>query len=109
MPLMSEMIHCLTGWKTSSYEIMKWGSKRNNIMRLYNLRENINCKLDTLPDRFFKERLKSSPKKGIKLNKKKFNSVMQTYYEMMGWSNKGVPKYSTLIENHLEEFKNIIQ
>ena len=54
-------------------------------------------------------KLQSSPKKGIKLNKKKFNSVMKTYYEMMGWSNKGVPKYSTLIENHLEEFKFIIQ
>ena len=109
MPLMSEMIHCLTGWQTSSYEIMKWGSKRNNIMRLYNLREKINFKLDSLPDRFFKEKLQSSPKKGIKLNKKKFNSIIKTYYEMMGWSNKGVPKYSTLIENHLEEFKYIIQ
>ena len=106
---MSEMIHCLTGWQTSSYEIMKWGSKRNNIMRLYNLREKINFKLDSLPDRFFKEKLQSSPKKGIKLNKKKFNSIIKTYYEMMGWNNKGIPKYSALIENHLEEFKYIIQ
>ena len=86
---MSEIIHSLTGWKTSSYEIIKWGSNRNNIMRLYNTREKINFKLDTLPDRFFKERLKSSPKKGIKLNKKKFNSIIKTYYEMMGWDKKG--------------------
>ena len=108
MPMMAELIHSLTGWETSSYEIMKIGSKRNNIMRLYNIREKISASADTLPDRFFKEGLKSGPKKGIKLNKKKFNSVVKTYYEMMGWSNKGIPLKSCLIENHLEEFQYII-
>ena len=109
MPVMSELIHSITGWHTSSYEIMKWGAKRNNIMRLYNIREKISSNLDTLPDRFFKEPLKSSPKKGIQLNKKRFHSIIKTYYEMMGWDKKGKPRYSTLIENHLEEFKYILR
>jgi aldehyde:ferredoxin oxidoreductase len=28
--------------------------------------------------------------------------MIQTYYAMMGWNDQGVPRYSTLLENHLE-------
>ena len=109
MPKMTETINAITGWETSSYEIMKWGEKRNNIMRLYNIREGISAKDDTLPERFFNEKLNASPKKGVKINKKKFKSIIKMYYSMMGWNVRGIPKKSTLIDNHLEEFMYIIK
>ena len=31
------------------------------------------------------------------------------YYSMMGWNVRGIPKKSTLIDNHLEEFMYIIK
>ena len=78
-------------------------------MRLYNIREGISAKDDTLPERFFNEKLNASPKKGVKINKKKFKSIIKMYYSMMGWNVRGIPKKSTLIDNHLEEFMYIIK
>jgi aldehyde:ferredoxin oxidoreductase len=38
---MAAMIEAITGWETSSYEIMRWGERRNQIMRVYNNREGL--------------------------------------------------------------------
>jgi hypothetical protein len=29
----------VTGWETSAYEFLRWGERRNHLMRVYNLRE----------------------------------------------------------------------
>ncbi len=41
-------------------------------------------------------------KMNYSIDKVKFNEMIQTYYAMMGWDDKGVPRYATLLENHLE-------
>jgi aldehyde:ferredoxin oxidoreductase len=99
---MGELVAAITGWETSSAEIMRWGERRMHIMRLYNLREGLTAADDRLPDRFFEEAIKSGPKAGIKLDREAFAASIATYYEMMGWDEAGVPRPATLYDHHLE-------
>jgi aldehyde:ferredoxin oxidoreductase len=102
--MMSSLVHGITGWKTSSWELMRWGERRNHLMRLYNLREGLTSADDTLPERFFSEPVGHGRLKGSVLDKAAFGDAIQAYYLMMGWDANGVPLKETLIDHHLEGF-----
>ncbi|MDP8959616.1 MAG: hypothetical protein M3N51_10590, partial [Actinomycetota bacterium] len=38
---MATLVGAVTGWETSSYEVMRWGERRLHLLRLYNLREGL--------------------------------------------------------------------
>jgi aldehyde:ferredoxin oxidoreductase len=99
---MVELVEFITGWQSSSYEFMKWGERRNTLMRIYNLREGINKADDMLPEKFFNEKIKTGRFKGIRLNKNDFNEVINLYYKMMGWDCDGIPTESLLYDQHIE-------
>ena len=88
---MAELLAAVTGWNTSSYEIMRYGERRIRLMRAYNLREGIGAADDTLPDRFFDEPVPVGPWKGTTLDRAMFAECIRTYYRMMGWDDAGVP------------------
>jgi len=98
----TNLINSITGWHTSSYEFIRWGERRNHLMRIYNLREGITSEQDTLPERFFKEPIQNGRLKDVVIDKKEFQESIDTYYEMMGWDEKGVPRKGTLYDHHLE-------
>lgn len=100
--LMGELLAAITGWETSSAEIVRWGERRFHLMRMYNLREGLKASDDRLPDRFFEEGIASGPKAGVKLDKAKFQAAIATYYEMMGWDEQGVPCKGVLYDHQLE-------
>ncbi len=98
----AELVHVITGWKTSSYEFMKWGERRNQIMRIYNMREGFTTEDDRLPDKFYKESIKTGRLKDSVINEKEFQETINTYYEMMGWDKSGIPLNGTLYNYELE-------
>jgi aldehyde:ferredoxin oxidoreductase len=71
-------------------------------MRVYNNREGLTPADDWLPDRFFDDPIDSGAKQGVRLDRKAFRDAVQTYYEMMGWDEQGVPRPATLYDHHLE-------
>lgn len=99
---MAQMLAAVTGWRTSSYEIMRFGERRLHLMRVYNLREGLTAADDTLPDRFFDDPIPSGQWAGHRLDREQFASAIRTYYRMMGWDDAGVPRYETLLDHHLE-------
>ena len=102
MEMMAELLAAVTGWETSSHEIMRWGERRNHLLRVYNLREGLTAADDGLPGRFFDEPIDSGLKQGVRLDRDAFRVAIQTYYEMMGWDEQGVPRPATLYDHHLE-------
>ena len=102
LQIMTDMLAAITGWETSSYEILRWGERRNHLMRVYNNREGLTPADDWLPDRFFDEAIDSGVKQGLKLDRQAFRAAILTYYEMMGWDEQGVPRPGTLYDHHLE-------
>jgi len=95
---MADLLHIITGWKTSSYEVMRIGELRNHLYRYYNCREGFTPDDDVLPERFFEEEIDYGPQKGTKLDYEKFKDAIQFYYEMMGWDESGKPLQSTLYD-----------
>ncbi|MDY0393659.1 aldehyde ferredoxin oxidoreductase C-terminal domain-containing protein [Virgibacillus halophilus] len=63
---MAKLIRIVTGWETSSYEVMRIGELRNQIYRFYNYREGFTSKDDYLPERFFNLEIDSGPQKRSK-------------------------------------------
>lgn len=103
---MANYLAYITGWETSSYEVMRWGERRLHLMRLYNLREGLTAEQDTLPERFFNEPLTcKGTLQGVKLDQAKFSEVIQVYYQMMGWNELGRPLAATLIDHHLNDLE----
>ena len=109
LEMISSLIHAITGWDTSSHEFMRWGERRNHLMRVYNLREGLTAADDTLPDRFFTEPIRHGRLAGTVLDRKGFGEAVKTYYQMMGWDSRGIPLPGTLVDHHLDWAVSTIQ
>jgi aldehyde:ferredoxin oxidoreductase len=98
----TQLVSALTGWKTSSYELMRWGERRNHLMRIYNLREGLTRADDKLPDRFYETPIDFGRLQGTLLNRTEFDRMVQALYEMNGWDPNGVPLPATLYDHQIE-------
>ena len=87
----------VTGWDTSMHELMKISERTLNLARIYNLREGFTKADDWLPSRFFKPQT-SGALSETSVDPKALRAAIDTYYEMMGWTDEGVPKQGVLHE-----------
>jgi len=99
---MATMLAAVTGWNTSTYEIMAIGARRIQLMHLYNLREGIGPEADTLPGRFFDEPVDSGIWTGHRIDRPAFERAIRAWYRVMGWDDRARPHYETLVAHHLE-------
>jgi aldehyde:ferredoxin oxidoreductase len=98
---MVEVVKAVTGWETSLWELMKAGERAVTMARVFNLREGLGRKDDTLPDRLF-EPLENGPLQGQGIDRKEFEEALTMYYEAMGWDPRdGVPTRGKLAELNL--------
>ena len=101
----ARLVSAVTGWETSSFELMKVGERAVNLAQCFNLREGFSRKDDTLPERYFKE---PTPiglpiAKGKKIDKDKFERMLDEYYLLHGWDENGFPKKETLESLRLDK------
>jgi aldehyde:ferredoxin oxidoreductase len=100
---MAELLRVVTGWETSTHEILRFGERRLHLMRVYNLREGLTAADDTLPARFFEEPIRKPGRfDGKVFDRAQFANAARTYYRMTGWDDTGRPWYETLLDHHLE-------
>lgn len=59
--------------------------------------------MDTPPARWFEEPLTKGSFKGAKLDKEKYEVMLQMYYQKRGWDNRGVPMKKTLAKLGLQD------
>ena len=95
------LVRAVTGWETSSYEIMRWGARRNHLLRIYNLRHGLGAADDRLPDRFFDEPIDSGPFAGLALEREAFGAAVRQVYGALGWDDDGVPTAATVYDHDL--------
>ena len=101
----SQLIHLVAGMKISKTQLMEIGERICTIERMFNLREGFSRKDDALPERYFKE---PTPiglpiAKNKKIDKKKFNRMLDEYYALHEWDNNGVPTNETMQKLHLDK------
>jgi aldehyde:ferredoxin oxidoreductase len=98
----AQLVRAITGWDTDTEEVMRWGARRMHLMRLYNVREGIDAAQDGLPGRFFDEPIDDGPWAGQRLDREAFGAMIASYYESMGWDQRGVPTAATSRDTGLE-------
>lgn len=91
------MIRMVTGWEDFSMEdLLKIGERRINLMRIFNQREGLDSRSDSLPEKFFKPLQGNGPTAGVSIDHEQFQEAKQIYYELSGWDDNGLPKRETL-------------
>ena len=92
------LLRYATGMEFSKEELMTIGERIYTAERMFNLREGFSRKDDTLPERFFKEKTKRGFPivRNKKIDRKKFNEMLNEYYALHAWNEEGVPTEETL-------------
>ncbi len=94
----TNLVRYATGMKLSKEDLMNIGERIYTVERMFNIREGFSRKDDTLPERYFKE---PTPiglpiAKDKKIDRKKFERMLDEYYELHGWDKHGNPTPETL-------------
>jgi aldehyde:ferredoxin oxidoreductase len=83
----AEAIRLTTGFRMYTGQFINLGERSFNLERLYNLREGITSKDDTLPDRL----INTPQVKGRLDTVVPLNVMLPKYYAVRGWNASGVP------------------
>ncbi len=83
----SKAIALATGIKMNTAKFLMIGERGYNIERLYNIREGLTYKDDSLPDRLVKApQDQNNPKSVVNLD-----VMLPVYYECRNWDKEGIP------------------
>jgi aldehyde:ferredoxin oxidoreductase len=102
----SEMIYSVTGMKFTPEELKDVGERIYTLERMFNYREaGYDRKDDRLPERYFAEAVPGGLPvvKGTRMDRKKWNKMLDEYYELHGWDNNGLPTEEALRKLGLEK------
>lgn len=88
-----------TGLTLTMEDLYPTADRIYSLARAFWVREfgqNWSSNMDMVPNRWFNEPLTKGPLKGTKLDKSKYEAMLQMYYKKRGWDNRGIPTKSTL-------------
>jgi aldehyde:ferredoxin oxidoreductase len=88
-----------TGLTMTMKDLYPTADRIYNLARAFWIREfgeNWSSNMDMVPNRWFTEPLTKGPLKGAKLDKSKYEAMLQMYYKKRGWDNRGIPTKSEL-------------
>lgn len=94
-----KFLHAATGLELPWQVLNVVGDRVFNMIRAFWVREyggKWSSEMDVPPSRWFDEPLTEGPFKGAKLDRIKYDAMLQMYYQKRGWDDRGVPRESTL-------------
>jgi aldehyde:ferredoxin oxidoreductase len=95
-----------TGVEISEENLMTAAQRVTTLERAYNVIKGMRRKDDTLPKRIFKEPVPGGPRKGERLTRADFDKMLEHYYALHSYDNRGIPKKEAFRQFDLmEEWK----
>ena len=95
---MKKLIHSASGWTVNENDLEMVGKRVIDIERMFNNREGISKKDDTLPKRYFDDPMPLNLSKGHHIDRKEFDKLLTDYYKIRGWTNDGKVKKERINE-----------
>ncbi len=92
-----KLFNSATGFDLTEEEYLRTGERIWNLIRIYNVREGISRKDDSLPKRMY-EPLPDGPTKGNAFTEEMFRDMLDEYYSLRGWNTNGIPTKAKLKE-----------
>lgn len=93
---LAPVLNAMTGFDFTAESLHDLGTRLTHLARRYNLRNGRTHEDDVLPERFFQEKSLAGFMRGRKLEKTFFKSIIQEYYALRGWNERGEPTPATL-------------
>jgi aldehyde:ferredoxin oxidoreductase len=93
------LLEMTTGVELPWQDLSVIGDRVFNLTRAFWVREYENkwsAAMDVPPPRWFEEPLTKGSFKGAKLDRAKYDKMLQMYYGRRGWDERGIPRESTL-------------
>ncbi|MEJ2099793.1 MAG: aldehyde ferredoxin oxidoreductase C-terminal domain-containing protein [Desulfobacterales bacterium] len=92
----AEYFQAVTGEEISEKEFPAIAERIETLIRMFNLREGLTRKDDTLPYRTLHEPLPDGPAAGQCIGEENLNRMIDEFYASRGWDSAGVPTEKTL-------------
>ena len=107
---MAKLYSLVTGFEVTPEEMRLAGERINNIARLFNVREGLGRKDDTLPYKVMHLPVPDEgPSKGAYVSQKELDFLLDDYYEARGWNKEGVPTIEKLKELSMDDLVYIAE
>lgn len=87
----AEMLETVTGWSMTGESLREVGARIVTLRKRYNVGAGWRPEDDTLPDRFFDERLTEAGVPEGSLSRARLAAMIRAYYRARGWSASGYP------------------
>ncbi len=107
--LIAKIYTLVTGIPMTGEEIRLAGERMSNLARLYNIREGLTRKDDTLPPRIMKDPIPRGVAKGSYVRPEELDTLLDGYYDARGWTKEGVPTKAKIEELGLGEYAKIAE
>jgi aldehyde:ferredoxin oxidoreductase len=100
----------VTGFNMTAEEMRIAGERINNVARLFNVREGMSRKDDTLPYKVMHLPVPDEgPAKGSYITQAELDILLDDYYEVRGWNKNGIPTIEKLKELGMDELIYIVE
>ena len=104
----ADAVEAVTGWPMGSRPLADVAERGITLARIFNLREGISRNEDKLPRRFF-DSPPEGPLKEISIDAAKLETAQRAYYQLLGWTESGIPTRERLVELDIEWAYGYIQ
>ncbi|MGC8896393.1 MAG: aldehyde ferredoxin oxidoreductase family protein [Candidatus Bathyarchaeia archaeon] len=107
---LAKLYSLVTGFETTPEEIRRSGERINNVARLFNVREGLGRKDDTLPYKVMHQPIQDEgPSKGAYVSQEELDLLLDDYYMARGWNREGVPTIEKLKELGMDDLIYIVE
>ncbi len=93
-----ELLNLATGFDLTEAEYLAAGERIWNLTRIFNVREGMRRRDDTLPARLMEERLPEGGAEGQVVTREALDNMLDEYYKLRGWNEEGIPEEDKLRE-----------
>lgn len=93
-----ELLNLATGFDLTEAEYLAAGERIWNLTRMFNVREGMRRRDDTLPARLMEEPLPEGGAKGQVVTREALDSMLDEYRKLRGWNEEGIPGEDKLRE-----------
>ena len=107
---MTKLYTLVTGIEMTPEELKRSGERINNVARLFNIREGLGRKDDTLPYKVMHLPIQDEgPSKGAYVTQEELDLLLDDYYMARGWTRDGVPTIEKLKELGMDDLIPIVE
>jgi len=107
---LAALYSAVTGIEMTPEELQKAGERINNLGRLFNIREGLSRKDDTMPWKVMNVPIPDEGvAKGSFVSQEDLDLLLDDYYEVRGWTKDGIPTVEKLNEIGMEDLVYLVK